>query len=316
MNRILALAVLLFAFPAQAEVNIEWVTVGDAGNAADTTGYGAVSYEYQIGKYEVTNAQYAEFLNAVAAADPGRLYGAGMDSGTGGITRSGSSGSYSYSTISGRENMPVVRVSFWDVIRFANWLHNGQPTGAQDDTTTEDGAYVVMDSTVGRNAGAAVFLASEDEWYKAAYYKGGGTSAGYWAYPIGSDTPPTCEEPPTVTLNSANCDGPPWDLSDVGSYSGSASPAGTFDQGGNVWELNEGMLNASTRSARGGYFGGGAGFLAASFRNGWPVNGEVSTSGFRVARLVPAPPVPSLSPFALATLCTLLGLAGLRRLRG
>ena len=66
MNRILALAVLLFAFPAQAVVSIVWVTVGDAGNAGDTEvmtccltvsigthGYGEVAYDYRIGKYEV-----------------------------------------------------------------------------------------------------------------------------------------------------------------------------------------------------------------------------------------------------------------------
>ena len=52
-------------------VDIVYVTVGHAGNAADTTfdqkGFGAVAYVYQIGKYEVTNSQYTEFLNA---ADP------------------------------------------------------------------------------------------------------------------------------------------------------------------------------------------------------------------------------------------------------
>ncbi|MEY3895678.1 MAG: hypothetical protein RLZZ214_1197, partial [Verrucomicrobiota bacterium] len=52
------------ALPATATVVIDYVPVGNAGNAADTTGYGAVSYAYQMGKYEVTNAQYAEFLNA------------------------------------------------------------------------------------------------------------------------------------------------------------------------------------------------------------------------------------------------------------
>jgi hypothetical protein len=36
--------------------------------------------------------------------------------------------------------MPVNRVSFYDALRFANWRHNGEPTGEQDNTTTEDGA--------------------------------------------------------------------------------------------------------------------------------------------------------------------------------
>jgi len=34
-------------------------------------------------------------------------------------------------------------------------------------------------------------MTSEDEWYKAAYYKGGGTNAGYWDYPTGSDSVPS-----------------------------------------------------------------------------------------------------------------------------
>ena len=50
--------------------------------------------EYRIGRYEVTSTQYTEFLNAVADADPNGLYNTSMGSGYGGITRSGSSGSY------------------------------------------------------------------------------------------------------------------------------------------------------------------------------------------------------------------------------
>jgi formylglycine-generating enzyme required for sulfatase activity len=81
MRRLFVLAALIFALPAHA-VTMEWVEVGDPGNDPDTavmtccgsstgtTGYGSVPYTYWIGKYEVTNAQYAEFLNAVAATSP------------------------------------------------------------------------------------------------------------------------------------------------------------------------------------------------------------------------------------------------------
>ena len=144
------------------------------GQRRDYTGYGSVADVFRV-RYEVTtNAQYAEFLNAVAATDTYGLYNTSMGSGYGGITRSGSSGSYTYSAIADWENMPVNYVSFWDALRFANWLHNGQPTGAQDDSTTEDGAYTLTpghrEQSRQRNAGARVFLPSEDEWYKAAYY--------------------------------------------------------------------------------------------------------------------------------------------------
>jgi len=72
-----ALAAFLMAsseMTAQAAITIETVSVGNAGNAADTSTYGAVAYSYDIGKYEVTNTQYAAFLNAKAETDPNGLY--------------------------------------------------------------------------------------------------------------------------------------------------------------------------------------------------------------------------------------------------
>jgi hypothetical protein len=181
MNPIVIPMVLLFALPAHAIVTIDWITVGNPGNAGDTavmtccgdgvgtSGYGAVSYEYRIAKFEVTNAQYSEFLNAVATTDTHTVYDVNMGSGfRGGILRTGTSGSFSYTPIAGREDLPVNYVSFFNTMRFANWLHNGQPSGAQDASTTEDGAYSMTaesyPGTVSRNAGARVFLPSEDEW--------------------------------------------------------------------------------------------------------------------------------------------------------
>ena len=70
-------AMLLAPGAAQAVVGIETVPVGDPGNAADKRsigGSGAVSYTYNIGKYEVTAGQYTAFLNAVAATDTYGLY--------------------------------------------------------------------------------------------------------------------------------------------------------------------------------------------------------------------------------------------------
>ncbi len=64
-----------------ASISIDTVTVGPPGNADDATGYGRVDYGYDIGTYEVTNAQYAAFLNAVAAADPHALWNGNMQGG-------------------------------------------------------------------------------------------------------------------------------------------------------------------------------------------------------------------------------------------
>ena len=134
-------AVLLAVGAAQATITIDTVTVGDTGNAADSTGFGAVSYTYQIGKYEVTAGQYTAFLNSVGGVDTYGLYNTNMWSNAYGckIQRSGSSGSYTYSVAADWANRPVNYVSWGSVARFANWLQNGQPTGAQDISTTEDG---------------------------------------------------------------------------------------------------------------------------------------------------------------------------------
>ncbi len=128
----------IMAGNASALITIDTVPVGNAGNANDPlTGFGAVSYDYSIGKYEVTLNQYSAFLNAVGATDTYGLYNPSMgtDLNIMGISRSGASGSYTYSVI-GSGNRPVTYVSWFDSARFVNWLQNGQPTGLQAAGTT------------------------------------------------------------------------------------------------------------------------------------------------------------------------------------
>jgi formylglycine-generating enzyme required for sulfatase activity len=296
----LAWAVLGNPAPASA-VTVDWVFIGDPGNPADPnpdtvkcapsaiSPCGSVAHEYAISKYEVTNTQYAEFLNAKAAADPLALYHTNMNaSSNGGITRSGVSGSYGYSVKAGMESMPINYVSFWDATRFANWLHNGQGSG-----DTETGAYTLLGgtptpsngATVTRNPGAIVFLPSENEWYKAAYYDP--ISDVYYAYPTGTDTPTVCSGP-TGTAHHANCFTGSYAVAAVGAYPGSASPNGTFDQGGNVAEWNDSVVYGSSRGRRGGSFYGGAGELAADYPVGVAPTLQNDDIGFRVA-MIPEP---------------------------
>lgn len=318
--------VSLLAPPSFGAIILDMATVGNAGNAADTDygpgAFGSVSYAYQIGKYEVTNTQYAAFLNAVADADPNGVYSASMGSDVnGGITRSGVSGFYNYTVKTGQGNQPVVFVTFLDSMRFVNWLQNGQPNGAQGAGTTEAGVYTVASGlTETRASGANYWLPNENEWYKAAYYQptgSGGPSDSYWLYPMKTDAAPYSDQAPGTgspdaskagnfkfddgTANGYNdgyaVNGSPsypssTGLTDVGAYTAASSYYGTFDQGGGVWEWTEAVLNSGTYRGLSGssWYSNGVGNLAASHYGGYlPTYDGDPSIGFRVAGAVPVP---------------------------
>lgn len=310
----------LLAQTASALVTIDSVYVGNVGNAADpTSGYGAVNYGYTIGKYEVTLNQYTEFLNAVAKTDPYGLYNGqmGLDANIAGISRSGVSGSYAYSVL-GSGNRPVTYVSWYDSARFVNWLHNGQPVGLQVAGTTETGAYTLTGNSglITRNSGWSYSLPSENEWYKAAYHQPvslGGDADSYWLYPTANNAIPnsrngSLSDPNSVNfyrddsivngfnggyaVNNSTAFPTGNALTDVGAFSLADSFYGTFDQGGNVLEWNDAVID----SARG--FRGGAWFLNelnlhASNRLWNDPAAESAAIGFRVA-VVPEPSMAGL----------------------
>jgi formylglycine-generating enzyme len=296
--------------------SLEMVPVGNPGNAADTqvmndgtSGYGQVNYSYNIGKYDVTIGQYTAFLNAVAATDTYSLWNSNMTPGafapynsTSGITRSGSSGSYTYTA--SNANFPMTEVTFWDACRFTNWLQNGQLTGGQNANTTENGAYDLTNSanvtnnTVTRNAGATWAVTSEDEWYKAAYFDpslNNGTG-GYWLYPTRSNTAPgNSLALAATTPNEANYDitgytDPTNYLTAVGTFAASPSAYGTFDQGGDVYQWNEAILVGSYRGMRGGSFYSfvSADYMRSSDRFCFDPTYAYFIIGFRVSQ-VPEP---------------------------
>ena len=318
----------VFSMPS-GETSLSFVPVGNPGNAADpSTGYGSVGYVYRMGEYDVTVGQYCQFLNAVAKTDTYGLYNSYMalDSNstivgslypTVGITQNGGSGNYTYSVTGGDSqgvNCPIFDVTWGDAARFSNWLQNGQPTGAEGPGTTETGAYTLNGDTTNllaesRNTGATYFIPTENEWYKAAYYKP--SNGTYWGYPTQSNSYPSNILSTTGT-NNANFAGNPGYtdptnyLTPVGAFASSPGPYGTYDMGGDVWQWNEAVIGSS-RGLRGGSWYSDSDFLLSYYyRNSYAPTGELLFFGFRVAASVPEP---SAITLLLASAACLLGFA-------
>ncbi|MBU6275578.1 MAG: SUMF1/EgtB/PvdO family nonheme iron enzyme [Planctomycetes bacterium] len=333
--RCAAALVLALSVTAAHAITIDWVTVGDPGNAADTTGNpnpaGAVAASFRIMKYEFTNQQYVDFLNTVDpnGTNPNSIYNTDMnDDARGGISFTiGNSAGAKYASRTDMASKPVNFVSWFDAARVSNWLMNG----ATSSSSTETGAYTLSGATSGTapavNPGATFYIPTEDQWYKAAYYKGSGTNAGYWQYA----TQVTGTAPTKVTAggtgngsagstgNFANYDlgaswnGPFGNVTTVGT-NGGASAYGAFDMSGNVSEWND-LTGAagSSRGQRGGDWGGGAGGLSSSSSFSFGPSFEYSFIGFRLASPVSGPSgVPEIDPAGLgAVLALVTSVAGL-----
>lgn len=313
----------LFAVVAHA-ISIDLVTVGNPGNApyhGNSAGeLGAVAYSYQIGTYEVTNAQYCAFLNAklpsIADLETGGLlpndihglYDPRMETEVyGGIDYdpNGTVGA-KFSAKPGYANRPVNYVCPFDGLRFINWLQNGQGNG-----DTEAGTYTMLPG--GPNSGTATMiidaatrtqwaadtsphwvLPSVDEWFKAAYHKNDGATGNYWLYPTASDTPPGHDlSEATNPGHNANYYVPggayPIDsglyTTVVGQFELSKSPYGTYDQGGNVFEWHDWSMKGLQP---GGSFDNPLSTMQASSNVSLVSEDEQSCVGFRVG-LIGAP---------------------------
>ncbi|MBT3199121.1 MAG: SUMF1/EgtB/PvdO family nonheme iron enzyme [Phycisphaerales bacterium] len=325
-------------------VTIETVHVGNVGNTADTrydvSGHGAVNYQYDIGKHEVTSGQYIEFLNAVdpTGANAHGLYNSDMASHSYScrITWNSGSSTYDFSgapsgTASDWQNRPVNFISWYDAAMFSNWATSGSiHQGAYDTSAAAGwGSYTASDytgitphdsaamDTLVSVYGKVYVIPTKDEWYKAAYYDGDNDV--YYDYPTGSNTEPGRDmTEATKPGNNANYFGNPFLLDSpyhatlCGEFELSDSPYGTFDQGGNVWEWNETLYewsNSSFRCKPGGSlfdFDYGVDVLHASAGGtGEPTTGTV-IYGFRVAS------IPEPSTMAVLVLG---GLTVLRRRR-
>jgi formylglycine-generating enzyme required for sulfatase activity len=237
---------------------------------------------------------------------------------------------------------PVNYVSWFDAARVSNWLMNG----ATSSSSTETGAYTLVGGqTSGTapavNPGATFYIPTENQWYKAAYYKGSGTNAGYWQYATQSDTAPTAVSATTVGTGTSGGVSPvisgnfanyntaaDWNGLEFGNVTtvgtnGGPSAYGAFDMSGNVFEWND-LTGAagSSRVFRGGdYYYGNAVNLSSAYRDaGIEPARESFAIGFRLASPASGPSgVPEIDPAGigsvLGVVCGALGLLERRRVK-
>jgi formylglycine-generating enzyme required for sulfatase activity len=295
---------------ANSETSVEFVHVGDAGNTNDSTGYGAVDHEYRIMRFEWTNSQYVQFLNAIDpdGTNPNGVYATPMGSDArGGIsfdTNAASGSKYASKTNMG--NKPVTFISWFEAARVSNWLHNGALTYGSSDSSADapqnTGAYAIGRAHGGpapsKNAGALYWVPMENEWYKAAYYNPtlNNGKGGYTIYGNGFDTAPTA-----VTANEAG-DGTAGQTGNFANYNngaiwndqvgnvttvgtnGAASYYGAFDMSGNVVEWNDLADETGSRGRRDGFWSSTAYSLSSSGRVPYrPPGGRNTEFGFRLA---------------------------------
>ncbi len=301
-----------------AGVSLDWVTVGDASNEWDVNGYGSVTREFRIMKFEFTNAQYVTFLNAVdpQGTNPNDIWSTSMGSeARGGISFvSGNAAGGKYVVKANMGDKPVNYVSWFDAARVANWLHNGAQTyGASVATAAapqNTGAYSLSTATSGRlpskNAGAKFSIATENEWYKAAFYNVRGSSRWYADYATRSSSAPTTVTASATGVGSAGATGnyanfasaADWNGQDgnvttVGT-NGGPSGYGTFDQFGNVYEwVDDASADRLVSGIRGGGYSSGSSSSKERVTFIDSAGLEAAWLGFRLAGSAVAPDAPT-----------------------
>jgi formylglycine-generating enzyme required for sulfatase activity len=252
------------------------------------------------------------------------------------IKRQGGSGSYTYSVAPDWADRPVNFVSWADAVRFANWLHNGQPTGAQGLTTTEDGSYAINGihefndgalEDVVREPDATWVIPTDNEWYKAAYHKNDGVTGNYWTYPtsVDSGVSNTLVDPDpgnhaTYAAGAVLTIGAPYYRTEVGAHENSASPYGSFDQGGNVMEFTEtvGMIIETRRMRSGSWAMARTQMSAPEIDDVMHSSDQFNDLGFRLVSLVepsPSVPVPAVSARGRLAMLLWVAVAGVIALR-
>ena len=238
-----------------------------------------MSYEYRIGKYEVTSAQWAEFFSAAYDRAVGdELPHLQMPAFWGGVlatpTHLENPSARRWTTTPQTAMRPAGSISWRVAAMYCNWLHNDKRTdraaflnGAYDVSTFGYSGTTFTDQ-LAHHPGARYSIPTWDEWLKAAHYDPArlnqdGTRGGWRKYSTTSDELPYYG-PPGVRVRADHSIGPDptgplamanagWNTSDFGAspfqFSLGAyhvtSPWGLYDTAGATKEWTEEVLLVS-----------------------------------------------------------------------
>src|ERR1044071_1949421 len=218
---LLALVALCRAVVAQTDPSgIEFVTAGSPNNPAYNrdapqvliTGRGSVSYQYRIGKYEISTSQWLDFYNTFKArADfvpdsvlpPPLIWGAQMDP-----NYSGPGARYRLIPGDPNSGMRFTSGITWRVAAmFCNWECNQRSSsltaiqnGAYDTSTFGQTSPGVFTDQLAHTAGAPYWIPTLDEWLKASFYDPvlNGGNGGWWLNQYRRDRQPVFGPPPSM----------------------------------------------------------------------------------------------------------------------
>jgi len=262
--------------------DIDFVTIGNPGNVADTTGApnpaaGSVSYSYRIGKFEISE-DMVDKANAMSAAAGNPLNIAKNSRGP---------------------NKPATDISWFEAAKFVNWLNmsaGSMPAykfnGNGNFQLWEPGDVGYNSDNLYRNSLARYFLPSANEWHKAAYYNP--LSETYSTFPLGSNTPPVPTASGTTSGTAVYSFSRNIGPADIG-LAGGPGPYGTVGQGGNAAEWDESQYDLANdeagalRGVRGGSWTDSDFFLMNTYRIIITPGGSNSVFGLRVASVIPEP---------------------------
>ena len=275
---------------------MDFVTIGNPNNVADTTGspnpVGSVGYIYNLCKYEISR-DMIDKANSLGGMGISMYDMSQLGFGGNGLNR------------------PATGINWNEAARFVNWLNTSKgyqvaynfTTGGANDNVRGWGAGQYIANNKFRHKDAYYFLPSRDEWYKGAF---GNPNGPWYDYATASDATPALAastdfqgwrvsggtSPETAVYNIWGTG--PADITDAGGLSAYS----TMAQNGNVHEWTESAWDltndsgSESREVRGGSWSSSEFDLRSTTGrfDGGPQGNDswFNNVGFRVA-MIPEP---------------------------